>query len=277
MEKIKFIIILIPAIVVIMKTMDSLFIENIKLKYNKIPGKQESFGVILTTLGKLLIAMELIFLFVYIGMLIYNIIVNREFFESFNVSRIFFIKSNSGASVYNLIGSSLSVIFTINIILSVYLYINIKDDFIMKLEGKKLSKVKKRKDDKYTKAIKRRLIINLVFSYFNLAVYIIMTFTTYIQSLKHKSSIFKDDNIYFLLFMVLISLTMAIVTNNLKTVFYEIFNKIYYKFLDNNDKEIISCDLYVEYIDSYLIIYKNEKIFISKNSIKIIKKIELDI
>lgn len=275
MEKIKFIIILIPAIVVIIKTMDSLFIENIKLKYNKIPGKQESFGAILKVLGNLLIMLELIFLIYYIIMFIYNVFINGIFFENFNISNIFINKSNNESWIYIFIGLSLAIIFMINIILAVYLYTNIGEDFIMKLEGEKLSKAKRKKGDRYIKSLKIKLIINWGLSYFNLAVYIIIMFATYIQSVKHEISLFKEDNIGFLMFMLLFSLTMAIVANSLKRVFDEIFNNIYFKFLDNNDKEIISCDLYIEYSDSYLIINKNEKIFLSKNSIKLIKKIEL--
>lgn len=263
---IKFIFYIIPIIIIFLKSIDNIFIESIKMKYSDVPGKLSDFSIIISFLGRLLVALDFIFFLVYIVLF---------FAGSINLS--------SGAtdislSKYSILGIVLVVILIINIYLTSRGYSIIRSKYINMLEEKNDTNMLKEKNDiKINKVLNKYLLkdfgnkslkLNIILSYFNTAIYGLLLVVYIIDVINNGYNENSErGNMIFLSCILLGCLIMSVISNSLKKALSEMNEKKEYIFIYEDDQSI-KTKLYLDFKDKYLIIKEGYEIFIPKNIIK---------
>lgn len=254
---IKFIFYIIPIIIIFLKSIDNIFIESIKMRYSDVPGKLSDFSIIISFLGRLLVALDFIFCVIYIVLF---------FAGSINLS--------SGAtdvslSKYSILGIVLVVILMINIYLTIIEYNIIRSKYINMLEEKNDIQINKILNKYLLKDFgNKSLKLNIILSYFNTAIYGLLLLVYIIDIINNGYNENSErGNMIFLSCILLGCLIMSVISNSLKKALSEMNEKKEYIFIYEDDQSI-KTKLYLDFKDKYLIIKEGYEIFIPKNIIK---------
>lgn len=225
----------------VVKLFKDFFMEIVKFKYRNIPCKLSVFEVLI----KLGMACVILFDIVAILVQIFNLVVNRG-------SAGFLV--NDGEGLLWIIGFIGAIVWLINIGVLFWELSNIYDKFISYLENSTKKEVNKL--DFW------RISIVIFLS----SIYILM-WTYVIFELDIKSIIGLSS-------LGISTVISGIIAISLLEVYKTLKNRE--KYILYTDKELIACNMFLEYNNYYLIFEDGIERFIKKDEVKEIRKIDVD-
>ena len=247
-ELAKDLIMIIPAIIICIKTVYSIFIEIIKSKYSLAPGEESIFKIVISIIGYGIVSIEIVYLL---------IVIFKLFSEGVKYNPIALIEFSP--TISELIALLIVVMF-ISIFISIPVnFVRLLDIFRDKLEKEVINygKMKKYRNGLY---LNGGLLIFLT-GFFILPIII----TGYKEISKEQLSTIFGISIF--------NFTMITILCSLYKAYKEIYDDRVYVL--EGEGIFITCKIYLTYSDYYLIISNGEEKFISKNKIEIIRKIKI--
>lgn len=263
-EIIKFILYLITVIFVAFNILDNLLMKSIKARYSYVPGKFSNFGKAINFLRWTIIVTSLI---------IFPFDVIYLFSGKLNCSN-----NNSNPLINNIVFISTFLLF-LNMIITIWLYCEIKKMFISKLEKNEgesqgnstinlfIIKLNIKTNNKidFTKIKLKLLSFNTVISYINVGAYILVT-SCFTWICRYELDKYSEGLLTFAS-MLIISSIISIISSSINKSADEIRNNKKYIFICG-ENDSIKTDLYLDYKDEYLIIKNGYEIFIPKSTVK---------
>jgi len=225
----------------IVKLFKDFFMEIVKFRYRNIPCKLSVFEVLIN----LFMVCGLLFDIVALLVQIFNLFINRE-----NVG----ILINDGEGLLCIIGFIVSIVLLINIGLLFWELSKMYDKFISYLENGTKKEVNK--FDFW------RILIVIFLSSIYILIWGCVVFESNIKSIIRLSP------------LMISTIITDIIAINLLEVYRTLKNGV--KYILYTDKELISCNMFLEYNDYYLIFEDGIERFIKKDEVKEIRKINID-
>lgn len=246
---------------IFIKTLNNLFLDLIKSKFDPVPAKQNLYDTVIKTVTSLVFAIELLFL---VGIVIVSIFGQHIDSET--------VQQNSPL-VYCIAWMLCGLIIT-TFVLAIYL-LN-KSEKILS-NGYKKNVERENKTIKPSKNFKRGMRLTKLFldkkkvlNFFNKLLSII---TSAISLLILLFFIMENDyqNSVSLGVFFIISISIFIISNSL-TPFIDVVNNKYNYYIVIKSNDVFISDFFLEFENSYLIIENGIQRYINKQEIKEIKK-----
>lgn len=247
-DTIKSLTIIVPAIIIYIKTVHSLFIEIIKFKYKKSAGEESIFNIVLSIIGYAILAVEIVFFFLFI----ISILKGNKTYNPI-------VLLNINPTISDIMGIIIVLIFLFMVYSVIVNFARLIDSFRFKLENGAIDDMKK--------FYKRRINLNAFLILFLLCVFFVPFISVGYEVIKEKNF---SITLYFIIGFII---TMATVLHSLYKTWKDIYDERIYVL--EGDGIFITCKLYLTYSDYFLIISEKEEKFISKSKIGIIRKIKI--
>lgn len=251
-----------------LKTFNGLAMDTIKGKYKNIPGRKSVFDAIIELIKYCFIVIYTILF----SMAIMSFFTSKEY--EIVISSI--LKVDTYIDLVVILFALVSVVFPIaSVSITINNFFEIKNKFIEKLENKEDIKV----DSKLINHNKIGMFFSATITSIWL-IFLVFIFTTGVDIVNNEGIYIFENNIPndsisflgILSFLAVISITSFIILNSLREIYIAINQEEYY-ILNINNREI-SCQLYLEY-EEYFLIFENEtEKYIKKSEVKEIIKLK---
>lgn len=247
MELVKNLIVMIPAIIICIKTIHSIFIEIIKSKYRLAPGEESIFKIVISIIGYAIVSVEVIYLV---------ILIFKLFIDGVKYNPIPLIIDNS---------MIVDLIVFIIVLIFMFITISIPNNFI-KLIYSFREKLEKEIIDNKKKKYVNILCLNGVLLFILTGIFLLPFI---INGYKQISR----EQLSSICILLVFNFTMITILHSLYKAWKEIYDDRIY--ILEGKELFITCKFYLTYSDYYLIISNGEERFISKNKIESIRKIKI--
>lgn len=247
---------------VFIKTLNNLFLDLIKSKFEPIPAKQKLYDTIIKTVMYIILVIELIFVAFIVITSIFG-----EYIESES------IQGNSALVYFIAWILSFLIISTFGLVI----FLSIKLEYILRDNYKKKNKFKKKFIKRIIK-VKEKIKFFKVFKYkkkfiniINKTIAIIIAAICMIFMIS--DILIKDyQNASTMGLFFIIAISMFIISNSVTPVIDVVNYKYTYHLIMKSEGVVIS-DFFLEFEDNYLIFKNGVQRYISKHEVKEIQKI----